>query len=525
MADKYIKQEPERIFNIIVSLLEEAAEKIIHLDLFLKSLKSISPPEERELIKFFEKEVERLKIGIYRSIRSFLIKPKDKVIQEDFIKNSLEEFFSACNGIITIQDEIDTFVSLPKLPTEIYTTIQSVFSRSSLAKIRVDPTILYTHSNIPSFTKISSRIIEPTRTILVIPYIDFSNPIMWAYLFHEMGHAVQRHEEEADIPKLVLEVVEYLKAQKKLIPEYNDLSEQAELLQNYIGELISDRIALKLMGPAFLNSFVLWLLTWSPNEFPDYYLPSEKHPSPEHRIKLMNAFFQNERLDTSLSQQYTDLFFFVTNQTKIHLSKASLIQHICPVCKTEEDEFGIPPLPIIQRGTAEQDNLLLQLEDIIEAITQVFKKIDFLPVSKNYIPTSDPFKSLIKTLSENIPIPSRRRKSDSNQSICQKTSEIIKFRDAEFSQEDFREKFDEILDLLCEEPNDVADILNAGWQIKASGHFSRFEDIFNKKEFSVTECFDAFSKYIDAFNHRLLKSIEIANIHSLWVKGKANAKI
>lgn len=192
-------QEVAISLNTFYLIFEEAAEKIIRIEFFLKAIKSISTEEERRLINLYEKDIDQLKRDLHQSIQVFFkIHSLENELDVELLENILSGYFSICGSTIGIQQELDSFVSFPKLPPEIYTTVRSLFSYDQ--QKRLNPIILYISRYVTSHIK---KRIEPMENILFLPYMDFSNPVMWAYLFHEMGHAILAQEEEGGIPKLV----------------------------------------------------------------------------------------------------------------------------------------------------------------------------------------------------------------------------------------------------------------------------------------------------------------------------------
>jgi hypothetical protein len=102
---------------------------------------------------------------------------------------------------------------------------------------------------------VESSPMESTAIVLALPKVECENPLMWAILAHELGHAIMAWWPVKQ--EILSRSKGYREAER----------DQQELYDNWISEICSDLIALRLLGPSYffsLASMDFMALPYSP---------------------------------------------------------------------------------------------------------------------------------------------------------------------------------------------------------------------------------------------------------------------
>ncbi len=271
---------------------------------------------------------------------------------------------------------------------------------------------------------------------------------------------------------MVIEVVEYLRQNGKLDSTYRIQSGEGDILHHWIGELICDKIALRLIGPAFLNAFIMWQITWNSAEHPEYYSATSTHPHPYHRICLMKKCLDNDNLSTP----YVDLFHQITQkidmETINRLDLKQTYKFNCVNCSIECQE-DVLPLPIVTKQNIGGDNFMRYFEDILLGIDKVIDERgdDLIPDAQKENISYKDISELAFSLKRGMTIYSIRIEQDNK--IDKIASDLQKERDTGDPSEYIIE---DLLKALEERPTIVYEILNAGWEVKTSKHLQIFRE-------------------------------------------------
>jgi len=301
----------------------------------------------------------------------------------------------------------------------------------------------------------------------MLPYADLENPLMWSVLVHELSHAF-----EATLG-IVDEVAESFSAQSEKIIRRS---------KNWAREFCCDMIAIKLMGPSYLNAFLN--LAFSIN--PWHHLHSDSHPQPYSRINYMSKY-----LDGS------------SERPSIHSSSSN---HYTKVFRELYDKFSI------QEETVQ---LAIRQEDLIQGLEQKISEITFPgEIGNGYLAITS---NLTKKLKDGIPLISSYR-STPVEKITKKMEQFSNNQDA--APDDKIKELYDLLGLANEKPAKPADIVNAAWDYRAEKFWDLFKEIFTDSQLSYEEKFVKFAEHIDNFNYSIIKSLEISKIHQIFQPGE-----
>lgn len=467
--------------NQLLILFEEIVEKILRMECLLKEVGHLSLKPDRELLKFFRGQLNGLKQMIMVPIEEIL-KNKNR-LDEKLIRKHLVSYFVVFDYFHTFHQQVDFFVSFPQIQNEVYTTIHSLFPEEDYKVIA--PTIVYYYNyNFAEFNashyfqKIGILVEESIkdRVVLLLPYVDFKNPLMWVALIHEMGHAL---EKDFKISEKILALLNRKQGHKEA---------EVELLENWCKEFCADIIALKLVGPAYLNSYISFLLS----RHPERHTPSSTHPQPHDRIDLMYSCLENRQLESA--KTYYELFCSLTTF------------------------FGTERLdPCVKHSNIECPKLIVPLSDLTGKVKDSICK---LPFKKIYNETAHEIScELANLLSKDLPVSSYREKPSSE---IRKKLKLLLEEVHKNKTEITHDETYPLLELVEEQYSDVSQILNAAWIQKTDNCPHVFKQIFGKvmdeknSERDTQIKFDEFAKYLDFYDCHVQKSIEVSKIHSIF---------
>ena len=463
----------------LMILLEDAVEKIIRIDNFLREIEFKSSDEEKRIISFYKKQIDGLKERIEDPINEVLTGGQQ-------VERYYNTYVDVLNYFQTLHQELLFFVSFPIVQKEIYSFIGNIFPQTRYKNI--EPTTFYYYlynfaefNTKEYFQKLGILLDEEEidRVVILLPYVHYKNPLMWPSLVHEMGHALEKSRS----------VVKKVSRELKI----SGGGEELELFKKWSKEIFADLLALRIMGPAYLNCFINFFLSFHPRN----YTPSLTHPQPHHRVNYMYEYLKHEDLNSPSSEKYYALFQEIVKfngASAFDLSKLpTKIKFECPSCGMKK-KTTIPKLPV-------------PLGKIIQAINKKIKDFPciFTKTGKGEIP------SLVSRLRNGVTICAERRESPV--SIRDK---IKKFIERTKPGENSSKRIYTLLKLMQEYPNDVIKIVNAGWEYRMENHVGMLEEIFTNKRLKLIDKFSEFSDYLEGFDYNIQKSIEVSRIHNLF---------
>ncbi|MBM3282949.1 hypothetical protein FJY90_01720 [Candidatus Gottesmanbacteria bacterium] len=466
----------------ILILLEEIVEKVWRLEAFLTEIESISVEEDKELIQFYRSQIRGLKQRLEDPITEI------REGQEDF-REYLRTYFDVCSHFQTMHQQFWLFVSLPKVYPEVYTFVHSLFPRNQFED--VEPTLVYCPiynfgeaNAIDQFSKLGIFLDKGAgdRVILLLPYVDFRNPMMWTALAHEMGHAIEKDK------GIVGSILPELPGRKELEP-----------LRRWLKEFCADHIALRLMGPAYLISFISYIISLHPY----FYVPTLTHPQPHSRIEYMRTYLERNCLFHPKAQHYYELFQELTAFYKV--SKFDLqqlpteITSPCPTCKYEY-KMKLP-------------ESLKRFPELIHQLNEQVNSISFPDVCG----TEDLRRAekLAEDLDHGFFISSYKETTMGE--IRHHLNELLTQNTPGQAN---REEIYSVLKLIEDKPNKVSQIINAGWIQKINRQIDKFQKIFEEDDSILEEKFNTFGNYLESISYNIQKSIETSKIHSLFAPGE-----
>lgn len=280
--EKDIKLTPHK------HILLDAVEKICRLTNLSKTIKHRGTTEESALLRFYDEQLK----GIIKRLKYTI----DHILDgSDFSQNDYAPLYDTLSYFHNLHPQFRLFVALPKIPKEIFLSLEDIFPSDIYQEL--EPTIIY--SPLYNFFEMSSLeyfqrlgiLLEtgvPDRIILMLPYVDFQNPLVWSILAHELGHA--------------------LEAKQGIVEDYsNEFTAHSEVVirrsKSWAREFCCDIIAIRLMGPSYFNAFVNLNFSIHPWD----HSSSESHPHPYTRLIYMSKYLKKHSLHSFSSELYDNL--------------------------------------------------------------------------------------------------------------------------------------------------------------------------------------------------------------------------
>lgn len=475
-------------------LLVDSLEKTIRLEEYLNTDALQASEDEIKIIGFYKNIINELKTKLEYSVDQ--LKPYhggkiDEEVSTTCIKNCL---FVSSSFLVVHEDFLSYLPSL-KTRSETYTFLKNLLVQIvEIETADIKPAIVLTdiyngeERNISQSLKdhgiIKSGIDE--QIIIGLPKIEKDNPLMWTVLVHEIAHDLAESEKKLNILH---------KINKEGIIDRKIVYSHQTILKNWIKEIIADLLSIRLIGPSYLYSFMFFSLLLSDSD-----TFNKTHPSPDYRMSLMISTLEKKGFKLEHIKNLYNI---------LHQMPTNLIveDNTCTECKRK-----IKPIPGIKKIKKEFD----QLVDLsIEIIDQIKIK-DFTP---DNLVTCE---KLAEDLKNFMPISSLRKK-DNNQ--LNETYNF--FKAGRFIASFDNEKNDvyALLEQFEEKPNLVSDIINAGWFHKVNNSYAEFIRLFfendDKGNNIFSDKYENYKKYLNQNDELLLKSLEIADMHSLLEFGRS----
>lgn len=301
--------------------------------------------------------------------------------------------------------------------------------------------------------------------IFGLPKIEIENSLLWQTLIHEVGHAII---EEGEMLKNILNEEEYINLEVGEI----------EILNNWIKEFGSDLIALRIIGPSYLITLVIYVIT---NITHDLWEATKEHPP----IKLRIDFMFKELNEMSMDQNIK-LYNYLKSAYKLFGARLEIDT----------------PAYVEQRRNFEKDYFPVKfLEDLEKKISESLEK--HFVIEKFSMESFEKGYQLANKLSEGILISS----SPKNNPL-----------DIKLENNDL----DKIAKKLDEYPNKMIEIITGGTLCKWESQIDWFLKSFVYHEENVYNVgFEKYSEKLRKFDLLMSKSIETKILHSYFIDTKS----
>jgi hypothetical protein len=473
-------------FNLTLPefLIAEVFDAIARLDCYLDEVELTVHPRSGIPLRLFR---DTLHSVLYKSLEEPLRLTRQSTLKKtplnpsefQAVVNQLGSTFIGISGV----HRFLKYLRVPEPPHEIFTLlkeIQRAFPEDDISANETDVLLSETfnygeidlHSAIESQLQ-QAKILTPVpgreTIVIILPYAQVNNPLMWTIIAHEVGHFVEKFH---SLGKKILGKVLGCTIDK--VPEGTELE--------WIEELISDAVGLRLLGPAYLYSFVSITILQSALG-----KSSVTHPSDLLRVRMASKELNRTCLtgaptSTSLTTIIVDLF-----EEKFDFNKKYLGDKL----------FG---------GSTIHSK---SIEDVVALIAQ---ELDDLKIGKLSSESLAKAETLALALAKGQPVSALRQERKDLQS---KTEAIQTSLAASAPIDDIRKDFFEIRDCMVEKPSTCAEIINAGYIHRYQNMLPQILD-----GLAAPTTADYVGEYKKTLNQvdRLLKvSMQMTEIHKLFL--------
>lgn len=318
-----------------------------------------------------------------------------------------------------------------------------------------------------STTNVGIPIQTETPTVF-LPKIERDNPLNWANLVHECGHADY-------------EGIRNLLDKQHLIPDKAD-AETRDTLRHWAEEIYCDVFATQILGPAYLASFATFAMALAGAAGSEQAF--ETHPADIVRICIVRDLLEKNKLELMLDGQWQvfgDLasFFYNCLEDRTKLDRSNTWSS------------GMSPQPPIV------------LHDFVDAACEEMSQL--VSLSQQLHPDDfSRIRPLVeKRLAKGIPISSYSKPNPTGSP------------DQVGSTADYG-AFEQLKNAVQEHRTFLWEIVNSGWLYKVEYLYpSAFGLFFNNSSSPLQERVDMWGKEIENMDGLLLKSIESSEIQRL----------
>ncbi len=463
-------------------LLADSLEKIIRMEIYLDESLLHASEDEIKIIEFYKKTLKIIRNRLEEPtdlLREYHEKKFSKETSATFIKN----FLNISIAIRYIHEDLFAYLPVIKTRAETYIFLKNLLQQT--IEIKIEPAIIltdiydYEERNISQDLR-NKKIIKPgeieEQIIIGLPKAEKNNTLMWAILVHEIGHDLA--ENYLNVSNRVI---------KEGITDKKIKFNQQTILINWVNEIISDILSLRMIGPSYLYSFILHSLLISED------VHNLTHPSPNCRMLIMMSVLKKRGFKL---KQIKDLYNLICFRQR-HSESLMLVDNTCPTCAKPID-----PIP-------EMEEIEKEFNQLVNLSIKIINKINI----KEYNPDNlKDCKKLTENLNNLIPISSSR---DTNDKELKK--KLKSFNNG-------RNDIYNLLEQFEESPNKISDIINAAWLHKVNNSYSKFIKIFFEDYGEGNNTFDKkyenYKKYLVDYDTLLLKSLEIADMNALLKFGR-----
>lgn len=318
-----------------------------------------------------------------------------------------------------------------------------------------------------STTNVRVAIRRETPTVF-LPKIERDNPLNWANLVHECGHADY-------------EGISELFRERRIIPDQVDNATK-DVLRRWAEEIYCDVFATQVLGPAYLASFATFALARAGAGGAE--ITSETHPADIVRICIIREVLENNNLTIPLAvqwQNYGDIasLFYNLLEERTKLDR-KYVGYMRPW----------PQPPVV-------------LHDFVDAVCEEIDQLTSLSRQLTPKDFSRIRPLVVRRLARGIPIASYPS-SEIPGSLGQNSSSK-KVAD-----------FDKLKEAVQEHRTSLWEIVNAGWLHKIEIIYpSAFAMFFIPTNIPLREMVANWGKELEATDRLLLKSIESSEIQRL----------
>jgi hypothetical protein len=326
---------------------------------------------------------------------------------------------------------------------------------------------------------------EDTSPTVLLPKIEFSNPLNWCPLVHEFGHTLYKRF-RADMPATITAAD----------PSARRLAESSSpLLENWLEEMFCDLLATKLLGPAYAASFVDFVVGTAASE--NLEAATLTHPDVRFRVTAMGEAMRTDgvvaRFQTPIAG-CADLFELATT---LFEERADLGRNLL-----NESDNTIEDVP--RAAKAFRRRIIEEIDGMVPRPLRV------APLEARRI------QSLHQRLGRDIPVASYRE-SEFDPDVRVTAETALNGVDAFVEQKpgiplDARTRalLVHVTSAITEQPCSVAEILNAAWLYKWERIYAPFIERHSRSDAKEIPHFKTSLLRLDAVTRTSIETAYLA---------------
>lgn len=450
----------------------ELIEKIIRLQNYInKHSYNNRKNSNVAVIKIFEKAISSLLVNIEKQIKQINELDSDSTPVEIYaIQRSLSTCYSA---IKDLHKELH-ILNTDWLKLETYTFVEQIYNKHINGDENQDLNVIlsddytFVETNMDTrFERIMQSFFDTQNSYtpedsptVIIPKIEYSNPLNWTILVHELGHLDEKK-------------IKALCESPGLFPDGLNNGEK-DKLTNWAEEIYCDILAIDIIGPAYFLSLASYALLQS--LITGLEVSTNHHPPFAMRLALLHAYIDKNSQDllTDLpTGKEGSIHSFIYDMTSI------LNENVKHITDPTENEPLIEDL---------MDFVFHLNEELVEKGT-VNKELGSIF-------------ELVEKLRIKVPIGGYRSTNGDKELLIELEKDGLT-----------TDEFSEIRNSLSDRNTELWEIINAGWVFKMN-EFIPFgiNLFFDNSEKSIDEKLNDYRVKLDLLDDRLLVSIETSKL-------------
>jgi hypothetical protein len=339
------------------------------------------------------------------------------------------------------------------------------------------------------------RVILPSAPTLLLPKLEAGNPLHWGTLVHELGHAL------SDAPR------NWLKSEPVFAHIESIVGDKpATIVESWAEEFYCDFLGLRLLGPAYLLSFVDFLVL--PGIKSNLLSATRTHPFARERVNSMATAIKIAQVQVPftapLNGQWGDVSEFA----------ADLFNHRCRAGKEHLGDRGANPeidarafealvkRPLLEKFGGSPSPLNAKRLHLLIARLKRGVPIGSLPqfqINDSQVEMDDTIKRLRQDLMEDTIKRSREELVEHDALPDPRISSAIQM----------------LQDGIKEEPVSISEIINAGWLFKLEHVYNPLIQRLHEVEIE-SETANGFAEKLAQLDGLLRNSIETSYLGSLF---------
>ncbi|CAN5200372.1 hypothetical protein BH09PAT2_BH09PAT2_08500 [soil metagenome] len=303
---------------------------------------------------------------------------------------------------------------------------------------------------------------------LILPKMEYSNPLNWVILAHEIGH-------------ICIDDLKQLVEDQELIPDDLDVYSK-QVLKKWAEELYCDIFAINVLGPCFVASFGTFALATATIGGNGNH--SGSHPSNTLRLGFLSLY---------LLEQKSELMIQFGNY------KENVVDFFINLLEDFEKPMRKQIGLYIENEASKVIDQNIDLTNFLSVIHQRSKSFSSQFAYKNV--DTNKIDELADRLRGGMPIG------------CFHAP--VQLQDDQHLKDMKAEELESIKELITDKGNSLLEILNAGWKTKFSQQMTFIETVLDGSDVDLDKSISYYYDTIANRDDRLLKSIESSEIYSL----------